>query len=175
MAVAKGRSRSIAWRIALGRSAIAGCRKAPGDLAQRPERIRPMEVLPQFQRHDGDGGVRREACSGKENSYTPPRFDSRWYCEHVDEAFAPSRLSPFRQRTLHEPNAAGVFPPEAALLADRAAPGIQRNPAAPAGGEPIRARYRRPGLARNRPLARAAHPRSRAQADRQDRRRAAPP
>src|SRR6185295_18057116 len=96
------------------------------------------------------------------------------YCEHVDEAFAPSRLSPFRPRTLHEPHAARVFPPEAAFLADRAAPGIQRDPPPPAGGEPVRARYRRPRLARNRPLARAAHPRSRAQADRQDRRRAAP-
>src|SRR5690348_4443987 len=72
-------------------------------------------------------------------------------------------------RTLHECDAAGVLPAEAAEVEGRAYRGIQSDFAEHAGREPGAARSRRPRHGRDRPVARTAHPRPLPQAHLQDR------
>src|SRR5215469_15814427 len=111
----------------------------------------------------------RPTCSWRENSYTPRAFGAHETRSEPNETTFTARLSPDRERTLYESDAARIFSPEASALARRAVAGIERDPPAPPGREPVGARHSRSSLPGNRPCAGAPDPRPRAQADQQDR------
>src|SRR3954447_23946092 len=84
------------------------------------------------------------------------------------------QLPPLRTGRVHEPATARVLSAKAVAMARRAPRRFNRHPAAPQGREPPQTRPDRPRLARNRTGDRAAHPRSRTQADLKNRCRAEP-
>src|SRR5438105_864746 len=92
----------------------------------------------------------------------------------IDVHVVAARLSSFRRRRFHEPVAGRVLPAKAVALARGTGRRLLGHLAAPQGRKPVEARSDRPRLARDRTRDRAAHPRSRAQADLEDQCRAKP-